>query len=326
MSLNQLKAIKITSLDDAIKVGKIAHESGLFNTLNSADSTIRILTGLELGIPAVTSIMSIFILHGKMGIAYPMIAALIKKSSKYDYSIEEHTKKLCSLRIYQEGKEVGTVTFTIEDAEKAGLTKNPSWTKYTVNMLFARALTNAARFYCADIFSGSIYTPDELDATLVVDEKGNPVNEINKPKTHVDWEVVPPSVEEFFSRFEKIGFHDRAQLKEILTYLVGTESLTMDDAENYYQKLVAADVLDDISYAKFISYLEKTYETSKEGLFELFQVFVESVPDNDDKLTMRSAAVKDYARFESYLKEEYKLKGLMNSLTKTLEVTEVSTE
>jgi hypothetical protein len=29
-------------------------------------------------------------------------------------------------------------------------------------MLFARALTNGARFYCPDIFGGAVYTPEEL--------------------------------------------------------------------------------------------------------------------------------------------------------------------
>jgi hypothetical protein len=33
-------------------------------------------------------------------------------------------------------------------------------------MLYARALSNGAKWYCPDVFGGPIYTPDELGAVV----------------------------------------------------------------------------------------------------------------------------------------------------------------
>ena len=49
----------------------------------------------------------------------------------------------------------------------AGLDSNTNWRKYPRNMLFARAISNGARWYCPDLFGGSpVYTPDELGAEV----------------------------------------------------------------------------------------------------------------------------------------------------------------
>lgn len=37
-------------------------------------------------------------------------------------------------------------------------------------MLFARAISNGVAWYCPDVVSGRVYTPEELDATAVVEE------------------------------------------------------------------------------------------------------------------------------------------------------------
>jgi hypothetical protein len=37
-------------------------------------------------------------------------------------------------------------------------------------MYFARAMSNGAKWYTPDVFSGPIYTPDELNAASVIDE------------------------------------------------------------------------------------------------------------------------------------------------------------
>jgi hypothetical protein len=58
--------------------------------------------------------------------------------------------------------------FTIQDAKMAG-TKNLN--KFPKNMLFARAISNGAKWFAAGIFGGSpVYTPEELGAST--DEDG----------------------------------------------------------------------------------------------------------------------------------------------------------
>ena len=61
----------------------------------------------------------------------------------------------------QEGKEIGKSSFTTKDAAKAGIINKAVWQNYPKNMLFARALSNGARFFCPDVYSA--YTPEELE-------------------------------------------------------------------------------------------------------------------------------------------------------------------
>ena len=53
-------------------------------------------------------------------------------------------------------------TLTIKDAAKAGLVNKDVWKNYPKNMLFARAVSNACRFYCPEVISG-YYSTEELE-------------------------------------------------------------------------------------------------------------------------------------------------------------------
>ena len=69
--------------------------------------------------------------------------------------------------------------------------------KFARNMLFARAISNAARWYCPDLFSGNaVYVPEELGA--IVDGDGNvvdvPVKLISSPKPDADAEPELPEI------------------------------------------------------------------------------------------------------------------------------------
>jgi hypothetical protein len=95
-----------------------------------------------------------------------LVGAAIKRSGRYDYRIGGLDHTTCRLKFYEQGREIGESMFSLDDAKKAGLTASDTYTKYVRNMLFSRALTNGARWYCPDVFNGPIYTPDELGAQV----------------------------------------------------------------------------------------------------------------------------------------------------------------
>jgi hypothetical protein len=71
---------------------------------------------------------------------------------------------------------LGISTFSIDDAKKAG-TKNID--RFPKNMLFARALSNGVKFYTPDVFSQSVYVPEEMghiteDTTAEIIELAKP--------------------------------------------------------------------------------------------------------------------------------------------------------
>jgi hypothetical protein len=61
------------------------------------------------------------------------------------------------------------VTFTIEDAKRAGLVRsNSPWTKFPKSMLWARAVSQLARELFADVLLGMSYVPEEMEAVTGV--------------------------------------------------------------------------------------------------------------------------------------------------------------
>src|SRR6185437_4756284 len=69
---------------------------------------------------------------------------------------------------------LGDSIFTAEDGKLAGLAHGDNWRKYPRNMLFARALSNGARWYCPELFSGlTPYLPEEVEPGCSPDEDGS---------------------------------------------------------------------------------------------------------------------------------------------------------
>ena len=141
-------------------MAKLFAESGMFTDMGTmAKAFIKIQAGKELGIEPFAAMSGIHIIKGKATIGAGLMAGKIKSSGKYDYKIIDHTEKICKLEFLQDGKSAGFETFTIEDAKKAG-TQNLD--KYPKNMLFARAISNGMKFFCPDLYTMPVYTPEEM--------------------------------------------------------------------------------------------------------------------------------------------------------------------
>ena len=157
---NELTTIQQLPMAEIQTISKTFFESGLFSdTKSAAQAMVRILAGQEIGIPPFAAMSGIHIIQGKPTIGAGLIASRVKGSGKYDYNVKEMTDKICTIEFFQSGKSIGSTSFSIEDAKKAG-TKNLD--KFPKNMLFARCISNGVKFYCPDVFSGPVYVPEEM--------------------------------------------------------------------------------------------------------------------------------------------------------------------
>lgn len=145
------------------------YKSGYFADAKSeAQAMVKVMAGAELGLPPFAAMTGIHIIQGKPALGANVIATLIKNDLRYDYRVLELSDAICRIEFYEHGKPCGVSEFTIVDAKKAQ-TKNLD--KFPKNMLFARAMSNGAKWYTPGIFGGApIYTPEELGAE--VDEDG----------------------------------------------------------------------------------------------------------------------------------------------------------
>jgi hypothetical protein len=163
---NALVPFAELSLSDTVVLGKTLAASGYFqDTREAAQAVVKILAGRELGFGPIASMTGIYIVKGRVTLSANLIAAAVKGSGRYNYRVTKHDAEICSITFYEGGEIIGTSTFSMNDAAQAGL-GGDNWKKYPRNMLFARAMSNGAKWYCADVFGGPVYTPDELGAPV----------------------------------------------------------------------------------------------------------------------------------------------------------------
>jgi len=163
---NELANVQVNGTIDMLTMGKIMAESGMFaDTRQAAQAIVKIQAGRELSIAPVAAMTGINIIKGKVALSANLMAARVKGFG-YNYRIREHTEDACELEFFEKGESVGKSRFSIEDAKKAGL-MGDNWRKFARNMLFARAMSNGAKWYCPDAFGGApVYTAEELGESV----------------------------------------------------------------------------------------------------------------------------------------------------------------
>lgn len=141
-------------------------ESGFLpRAVNTPEKALAIMqTGKELGLGPMQALRSIHIIEGKPTMSADLIAGLaLQRVPGMVLRVAESTDAKCVVKAARSGQELTTFTFTIQDAQRAGLVNKDNWKKYPRQMLRARCITEAARAIAPDAVVG-IYDPDELGA------------------------------------------------------------------------------------------------------------------------------------------------------------------
>lgn len=149
--------------------------SGMFkDSRDVAKAIVKIQAGQELGLPPFAAMRGFDVIEGKPAPNAGLTCALVRRSGRYDYRVTRSDATACVIEWTDGGRVIGESSFTLEEAKAAGLASKQVWRAYASDMLFARALTRGARRFCADVFLGSVYTPEELgDDTLPDAERAN---------------------------------------------------------------------------------------------------------------------------------------------------------
>jgi hypothetical protein len=167
-------SLQVSSVDDLVRLARVFAASGLFGRAGNqetqvAECAIRLMAGMEAAFSPFASATGIHIINGRPAFSANLLAQAVRRHPDYDYRVLEKTAKICRIKFLSRGEDLGTETFTIEMAERAGLLKNPTWKAYPEAMLFSRALTAGMRTHCPDALGGHpAYTPEELGGDDVV--------------------------------------------------------------------------------------------------------------------------------------------------------------
>lgn len=140
-------------------------KSGMFGkSLTFPQAVAKAMIGRAMGMEPVEALRMIDLFDGNISIRSEYRAARIKRGG-CDYRVTEHTDKLCSITFYDRDKqEVGSHTFTLDDAAKMGLLGKDNWKKSPKVMLFWRCLSQGQRMYLPDALgTQAVYDEDEIE-------------------------------------------------------------------------------------------------------------------------------------------------------------------
>jgi hypothetical protein len=133
------------------------------------DTKEKVLAGMlyarDLRIPPMTLFQNCYSVDGKLSMEVNLLEALAVQRSALTLECKESTSEKAVVVGHRQGWADYAVTFTIDDAKRAGLTNKTNWRNYPRQMLMARAKAEVLRFMGADCTSGiACYTPEELGA------------------------------------------------------------------------------------------------------------------------------------------------------------------
>ncbi len=206
--------------------------SGMFKDARQGEQAFaKILVGRDLGLTPTQALMGLHFVEGKIEIAAVMMATFVRSREGYDYRqawiketppsrngeravrevvfVDEDTAADlrsvvgCAIEYTVDGEMRGVSRWTIEDSERAGLTKDrgsakSNHVKYPRNMFFARAMSNGCKWIIPEVLAGiPVYVEGEVEAQQALGEgegDGQPVG--------LD---LGPDVEKVIARAEALG-------------------------------------------------------------------------------------------------------------------------
>lgn len=121
---------------------------------NAAGVAAAVLTGRELGMGPMTSLRGLDIIEGRPSMTAQMLAARILAAG-HSIVWKQSTDERCTVLVERgDGLSAAEVTWTLRDAQRAGLAGKQVWQRYPRHMLQHRALSEAAGMACPDVALG----------------------------------------------------------------------------------------------------------------------------------------------------------------------------
>lgn len=199
-----------------------------------ADLAVIMITGHELGLSPMQALRGLHVVEGRPILSADLIVGLVKKhpACKY-FRLVESTDEKATYETQREGEPEPTrITWTIQQAAKAGLTGRQNWKAHPAAMLRARASAALARAVYPDVAMG-IYDPDEaldfIDASRVF-----------KPRVEAKAKAPPPPASKTEEEIE-----DAEIIEPVPDPIEVTEDETKEvddprDTEDYWRSLIEA--------------------------------------------------------------------------------------
>lgn len=147
---------------DLTKMAESVVKSGMFPNVKTTEAAITLfLICQSEGLHPLQAMMRYNIIQGRPAMkAEAMLASFMERGGTVEWV--EYTNEAVTAVFVSQGVPKGVkVRWTIEDAKRAGITANPTWTKYPKQMLKARVASDGVRMADPTVNQGR-YTPEEV--------------------------------------------------------------------------------------------------------------------------------------------------------------------
>jgi hypothetical protein len=214
-----------------------------------------ILYGSELDLPPMTSLRTIDVIQGRPTLSANAMRGLAMKDG-IRFRLDETTETRCVMSAARPGGAWTTVTWTIDQAKRLGLTNKDNWKNQPGVMLIARATSQLCRLVAANVLIGATYSSEEVrDLAPVEPPKVTPApashpKPVASAPVYAEPELVPevvdvplPEFEEtqapmpispttraaVMKRFEEASIKDRNKRNEIISGILGRKVMTVNN-------------------------------------------------------------------------------------------------
>lgn len=115
------------------------------------DVFVALMTARGLGLDPMVALQKGYVVKGKFDIEVSVKHGMVlSRIPDFSYEIVENSPTTCTLRGGRSGRQQVSITFTIDQARKMGLTNKDTWRNNPEDMLFWRAMGRLLKRTCAD--------------------------------------------------------------------------------------------------------------------------------------------------------------------------------
>ena len=162
--------IRISNMDEAIKLAdRLANARGFVPAAMSQNGNAvlaAILTGAELGFGPMESLRSFDMIEGKVSMkSEVMLSRAHRFGHRTRWLRTDNDGATISITLCGQATPEAPISFTMDDAKRAGLAGKGNWSKHPAAMLRARAASAAIRAHCPEVLGAGVYESESGELT-----------------------------------------------------------------------------------------------------------------------------------------------------------------
>ncbi len=261
-------------LQSVALIAKTAHTSGLYGGIGGEAKIMMILlTAKELGVgPCQALNGGIWSIQGKVEISARLMNGLIRRAGHSIKAIRSDDE-CCTLRGTRTDGDSFEVSFTKQDAEKAGLWGSNTWKKYPGDMLYNRCMSRLGRRLFSDVI-GQCYIEGEIREAKDLEKlESVEYEEVKHSVPYIKDENMysSPKIDTKMDHFqpdtnleEKIS---KEQLEQMLTLYSATDDQFKENYEKYMKQKWNASEYHDLpqrAYAPTMLAIQRNIELNQQ--------------------------------------------------------------